>query len=171
MRILHHLQRVAHVTGENFLLKRLEVLPVGTVLPFAPSWPCLPRLQTPVAREHRRQNLELVAGHVHLVHLRREGWSFFKNVSTGCVAFCRCCHWESPRGLKFRGIFWRFRTFIRDFGLCKLAESWNFWVLHRSVWEFLLRESFISVICVSHNVNFVSNETYNCYDYIGEIWN
>lgn len=71
--VLHHLQRVAHVTGENFLLKRLEVLSVGTVLPFAPSWPRLPRLQAPVAREHRREDLELVAGHVHLVHLRREG--------------------------------------------------------------------------------------------------
>lgn len=52
--VLHHFQRISHVTSEHLLLERLELLPVGTVLTLAPSGPGLPGLQSPVAREYRR---------------------------------------------------------------------------------------------------------------------
>lgn len=52
--VLHHLQRVSRVTSEHLLLKRLELLSVGTVLTLAPGGPGLPGLQSPVARKYRR---------------------------------------------------------------------------------------------------------------------
>jgi len=42
--VLHHFQRISHVTSEHFLLERLELFPVGTVLTLAPSGPGLPGL-------------------------------------------------------------------------------------------------------------------------------
>lgn len=42
--VLHHLQWIPHVAGEYFLLERLELFPVGTVLALAPGGSALPGL-------------------------------------------------------------------------------------------------------------------------------
>lgn len=52
--VFHHFQRISHVTSEHFFLKRLELLPVGTVLTLAPGGSALPGLQSPVDRKYRR---------------------------------------------------------------------------------------------------------------------
>lgn len=70
--VLHHLERVPHVTSKHLLLERFELLPVGTVLTLAPRRSALPRLQSPVNRKHGRQHLELITRHVHLVNLQEK---------------------------------------------------------------------------------------------------
>jgi hypothetical protein len=64
-----HFQWILVVTSEHFALEDLEVLSVDVVLMLAPGWSTLFVLQSPVDCEERREHLELVASHEHLVDL------------------------------------------------------------------------------------------------------
>lgn len=57
------------ITSKHFALENLKVLSVDIVLVFAPRWAAFFVLQAPVDGEERREHLELITGHEHLVHL------------------------------------------------------------------------------------------------------
>lgn len=67
----YHLQRILLVAGEHLTFEHFELFAIGAVLAFAPAG-ILAVLHAPMAREHWRQHLELIAGQKHFVHLRRD---------------------------------------------------------------------------------------------------
>lgn len=57
------------IACEDFAFEDFKLLSIYVVLMFAPCWPALLVLQSPVYREEWREHLKLIAGYEHLVHL------------------------------------------------------------------------------------------------------
>lgn len=66
---MHHFQRISAVPSEYFPLKHFEPLPVHTVLSLPPGRSTVSPHHTPMNRENRRQDLELVSRDERFIHL------------------------------------------------------------------------------------------------------
>ena len=91
---LQHVVGVSAVPGGNLLGKVVEPPVVDLLLVRPPLGPGLDGLESPVAGEGVVQHVELVAAHVHLVHLQ----AFLKAKKIKQIAF-------SVKKLKSRPIF------------------------------------------------------------------